>query len=84
MAGQALNVQLPLRPRSRSRRRSPLAVPFEDEEDDDNEHERQPKLKTVRALPPTRGLAGRFARLLDTRVFARLTIAGHRCFFEFQ
>jgi hypothetical protein len=42
------------------------------------------KSKTARALPPARGLVGRFARLWDTRVFARLTIAGHRCSFGFQ
>jgi hypothetical protein len=42
------------------------------------------KSKTARALPPARGLAGRFARLLGTRVFARMTIAGHRCSFGFQ
>src|SRR5258707_1831608 len=42
------------------------------------------KSKTVRALPPARGLAGRFAHLSGTRVFAQLTIAGHRCSFGFQ
>src|SRR4030095_13006574 len=42
------------------------------------------KSKTVRALRPTRGLAGRSACLSGTRVFARLTLADHRCFFGFQ
>jgi len=42
------------------------------------------KSKTAPALPATAELADRFARLWDTRLSERLTIAGHRYSFGFQ